>query len=632
VEFSRRIRIDSLSVDLGKISLTQTPINFPPILVQDKPYEDSRFEGQRPVFLGGKTLRENLGRTVAETLDEEPGVAQRTMGPAPARPVLRGLGGNRLLVTENGQSTGDLSSTSTDHAVAIDPINANQIEIIRGPAALIYGPNALGGVVNVNNSIIPDFYPERVYGSLILQGESVNEGVAEAFRISLPYRNLAISAELSNRRAQNIDTPSGSLLNSQIETINGAVGAGYFWKNGFVGAAGGHYDSRYGIPGDSVFGHPNGVDLELEKDHFESQLNYRFGASSLFREIELKSKYNRYYHRELESSGICGVSFGVITYNLTGMVRLKNFAERGRANFGITGEYRDYKQGCLSFLNPTLEKSIAAFYYQEFSIENIKLHGSVRFDHKNLEPQLSGSVSYDSTKAGPIIERSFSGISGGIGLGWQISTSIEITFTVIDAERSLGLDFTVGFHRPGKTLTLSVFRNSFDSYIYPRNTGQIEYGPGEFGSLPLYQYEGQDALMFGFELSTALDLAAGFSFGSNISFVRADLQEDDIPAPFIPPLNGKAWLSYVAFDILTKLTCRAADDQSRLSEFEEPTNGYIVWDLTFQREFISTSPRHSIALSIENITDKEYRKHLSRIKSVMPEPSRNFKLMYKLSF
>ena len=120
--------------------------------------------------MGGKRLRQHLGTTIAETLDNEPGIAVRSMGPAPARPVLRGLGGDRLLVIEDGGRTGDLSSTSADHAVAVDPLMTERIEVVRGPAALLYGPNALGGVVNAVRGYVPVIMPTEIHAVGVFSG------------------------------------------------------------------------------------------------------------------------------------------------------------------------------------------------------------------------------------------------------------------------------------------------------------------------------------------------------------------------------------------------------------------------------------------------------------------------------
>ncbi len=115
------------------------------VVVEGERVHLSPLQEPEVVFSSSK-LRQSLSRTIAETIDYEPGIAQRSMGPAPARPVLRGLGGDRLLVLEDGERTGDLSATSSDHAVAIEPMTTERIEVVRGPRTLLHGSNALAGV------------------------------------------------------------------------------------------------------------------------------------------------------------------------------------------------------------------------------------------------------------------------------------------------------------------------------------------------------------------------------------------------------------------------------------------------------------------------------------------------------
>src|SRR5690606_4953324 len=130
--------------------------------------------------LSGAELQRRLEPSLAATLAGEPGISQRYNGPAASQPVIRGLSGDRVLVLEDGNRTGDVSSTSADHAVSLDPLGAERIEVVRGAAGLLYGSNALGGVINVIREDVPRTRPEQLTGSASLQAESVNEGVAAA--------------------------------------------------------------------------------------------------------------------------------------------------------------------------------------------------------------------------------------------------------------------------------------------------------------------------------------------------------------------------------------------------------------------------------------------------------------------
>ena len=229
--------------------------------------------------MSGRQLRQNLSGTIAGTVALEPGLSQRSMGPAPARPVLRGLGGDRLLVLEDGGRTGDLSATSSDHAVAIEPLTTERIEILRGPQALLYGSNTLGGVVNVVRGAVPRDRVEGVNGSLTWQAESINRGGGAGVDLYAPAGPLSLRLDASLRTADDMGTPEGTLRNTDLSTGNAAVGAAWVHPAGYIGVAASIYDSDYGIPPDPLGGHPSGVDIHMDRRHRELRVAPRLNSA-----------------------------------------------------------------------------------------------------------------------------------------------------------------------------------------------------------------------------------------------------------------------------------------------------------------------------------------------------------------
>src|SRR5699024_10210084 len=215
--------------------------------------------------ISGSELRQNLGATLAATMDKLPGVSSRSMGAAPARPVIRGLGGERVLILQDGERTGDVSAQSADHAVTVDPQAAEKIEIARGPAALIYGSNAIGGVINIVRNQISASMPGHIHGSATLQGATVNRSGNTAVEAGFPVGSFAVQADLNYRTAGNTHTPEGILDNSSLSSTNNALGISYIRPWGYVGAASSLYLNNYGIPPNPNGGHSEGVDIEMEK-------------------------------------------------------------------------------------------------------------------------------------------------------------------------------------------------------------------------------------------------------------------------------------------------------------------------------------------------------------------------------
>ena len=637
-----------------QLKLSSSPILGNTVVVEA---ENATYESelQRPdVLVSGRKLQQNLGQTIAQTIDYEPGVAQRTMGPAPARPVIRGLSGDRLLILEDGERTGDLSATSADHAVVIEPMTTERIEVIRGPEAMIFGSNTLGGVVNVVRGYIPNHIPNRITGAMSLQGESVSSGYSGGANLTIPLSPFTLRVDGSYRHASDIQTPLGSLLNTASATANASMGISYLSGWGHVGVAGSVYKSEYGIPPDPLGGHPSGVNIDLERQHIESHAEI-VSPHLLCDRIELHHTYTRYYHAEREESGDLGMEFGIVTHTFSSAHHLKRVGRLKNGKFGIRGEYRDFASGGLTFTPASRELSLAAYMYQEVELGKVSLNGTVRYDHKQVTPDETRS----SRLVGNIRKRRFGDVSGSLGVLYDLTKTMVLGASMMRTFRAPGIEelFSEGPHLAAYTyevgqtdlrkenglgsevfmdlkhargdIHIALFRNDIHGYIFPENTGDLSWRRAD---LFVYQYVGKHALMHGIETSFNWQLAPAFSANGSVSYVQGDLTNDDVPIPRIPPLEGKVRLAYRLGQLELGMTTRAGSKQDRLGEFEQTTDGYVVFDLGAQYHFSSRSFLHVFSLNINNIGDTEYRKHLNRVKEIMPEPGRNAKLLYKVFF
>ncbi|MBN8704867.1 MAG: TonB-dependent receptor [Bacteroidetes bacterium] len=602
----------------------------------------------------GKDLRQMLGKTIAETLSNEAGLSQRSMGPAPARPVARGLSGDRLLILEDGGRTGDLSATSADHALTIDPMTAERIEIIRGPEAIIYGSNTLGGVINVIREQIPlENYP-HFHGSLSGQAESVNKGGSGGLSLTGPVGFLQTHLDGSYRKAGNMKTPTGTLENTGIETRNFSNGWNWHFGEGYVGASAGYFESFYGIPGGFVGGHKNGVDIEIRRRQYEIKGIYHLPWVWLTK-LEFNTAHINYYHLELEKGGLSGAEFGLLTntVSLNGFHQKLGFFDRGR--FGVWFEKRDYASAKLTFTPNSFENTFSGHLFEEINWYPFTFQLSFRYDNKTVSPK-NESV---SKRIGNIRERNFQNVSGGfsaiylITQNWTAGSnlirsfkapgieelysngphlaaySFEIGNPDINEETGFGIEvFLKHLDEFGKT-EFTLFRNQIQGFIFPVNTGRLN------SKLPYlfdYQYAGVNALMTGAELTWDYVLPVNLRISGNVSYVQGELTDSKNPLPYMPPLSGKLKSQYQFDHSDFGFTVKAADKQNQLGEFEQATNGYIVYDLFAQIHFTNNDYLHTLDFTVENILNTEYRNHLSRVKSIVPEPGRNFKLLYKFFF
>ena len=634
------------------VKLKHSPHQLGEIVVTPGDEEHAHLEKTTDLSLSAQELNQQMGATIAETLSGEVGIAQRTMGKATARPVVRGMGGDRLLILEDGGRTGDKSASAADHAVAIDPTTAKNIEITRGPAALIYGSSTLGGVVNVKRETIPQTLPHRPTMNLTFQGESVNSGLTGTTGLTIPIGDLAWRLELNRRHTDDTHTPIGILENTSLSQTNFSTGASMVKDWGHFGISGGSYRSDYGIPG-SPEGHIQGVTIDLDRQRYEGNFEYGFQQSFL-EKLTLHSTYTRYKHQEIESNNTLGVEFGLLTYNVSALAYM-----HGDAIVGVSGEYRDHATGGFYWTPHTREMSLAGFYFKQKRLnDDLTLQGAIRYDLKRVEPFEDGAV----TRAGTVEQRDFGGVSSAVSGIYHWNSHLETGATLMKTFRTPGIEelFSDGPHLAAYSyeignaelgsedgfgteaflrysakrmkLNLTVFRNQIYSYLIPTNTGKKEWGSGTAGWLWIYQYSGQDAILDGAEFSLDAEIVPRFQAQVRTSYVRGTLADSESPLERIPPLNGKVALRYVTQPLKVHFTARFSDGQHRLSEFEEATDGYIVYDAGIQLVFPIWQLQHQMVLTVENIFDIEYRQHLSRIKSVMPEPGRNVKLLYRLNF
>ena len=648
--FERIVDVNAATPYL-KIELEALPFQLQTIRVYGSNRSLSQFEETTDLALDEEELQRRLGMTLANALADEMGVSQRMMGRAIARPVIRGLGGDRLLILENGERTGDKSASSADHAVSIDPTTAEGIEVTRGPASLIYGSSTLGGVINVKSNNIPQILPRRLDMHLTFQGESVNSGLTGTTSFTFPMGDFAGNVEWNRRLASDIQTPVGVLENTALSNVNFSGGGSLIKPWGFVGVSGSSYRSDYGVPG-SPEGHISGVNIELDKQRYEGQMEYRFNTAIL-EKVKLQTAYTRYQHQERESNGRLGVEFGLLTYNVSAMAHLLD-----NAIAGVWWEYRDHTTGGFYWTPHTREFALAGFYLNQRNFDKFTLQGAIRYDLRRSEPFRPGAV----VRAGAVQRRDFNGFSGAASgiYHWtdRLSTgttlmktfrapgieelfsdgphlavySYEIGDAELEPENGYGTEFFVKYADDRFRLNLALFRNQIQNYLIPTNSGKKEWGSGAAGWLWIYQYMGHDVVMDGAEIQIGGEVLSQIHLQFNMSYVNGTIETNGLPLERIPPLNGKFVISYTPTPLHVYVASRFSGSQTRIGEFEEPTDGYLVYDIGGYLNFSWWQLENMVVFEIENLFDTTYREHLSRIKSVMPEPGRNVKLLYKLNF
>ncbi len=647
-----------LQIELGQdktqnlvIYLVPRAINLSPVVVTGE-VKPTIFDeiNELSNVLKGKELQRDLSLTLASTLKNETGLAMRSMGPAPARPVIRGLGQNRVLISEDGITTTDLSATSPDHAVTLEPFTVDRIEVVRGPKVLLQTPTTIGGVVNVVRNEIPVEVHNQIHLNLGGYAESANDGYLGSIVSEIPVDPFAFRLELSKRKTDDLMTPTGELENSYSENLNYSVGTSLIKNWGFIGASFRNFELEYGVPGGFVGAHPNGVDIEL----YRRQLNVKspiYFNDDFFKDLESNYSFVLYRHKEFESSGRIGAEFKITTH--LGNVNLNHnslgFLSGG--TLGVSFEFREYEVGGFVFNPPSNSFNISGYLFETFNLNRFHFEFGGRLNYDNIKPL----EEKPDAKIGYIRERQFNTFSLSVSslyeltdivfLGINLSKSsrvptIEELFSEgphlaaysyeignpdLNAESGFGSEFFI-YHKFEKLFfNINVFYNNLNNYIIPRNTGEINYAT----FLPIYATTGVGAEFYGIENQIDWKISELFTLNNSFSYTRGIFKSGG-SLPQIPPFKGLVELIFNYENITIGFGTEWAAKQDKVDQFEEPTAGYVIFNNYFQYIFQTGEAVHTVSLSIDNLLNKEYRNHLSRIKSILPEAGINFRISYRL--
>jgi iron complex outermembrane receptor protein len=622
----------------------------------------------------GQQLDRNAGTTVAAMVAAQPGVSVSSIGPATARPIIRGLGGDRIVLLEDGQRTGDLSATSGDHAVAIEPLTASQIEVVRGPMSLLYGSSAMGGVVNVVKHEIPETTPEHAYGQFSVEAASAQPGVAAGGSVTTRVGPVAARFEGSGRMAGDLDTPIGTLQNTGLDTWNASVGVGGGGEWGHAGASYRFYQNEYGIPGGFVGGHEEGVTIDMRRHTARGEAEFHRERSRLS-SLKITALASDYRHAEIENGGAIGTLFEQLTTSLETSARIEPADSDVSASFGLRGQYRDMTTGGSLRTPSTRDYTVAGYAISEFGRGATRFQVGARYDWARYEPQEESFVFVGGTFV-PTRPRTFGSFSGSVGVLHELTGRTRVGASVsrayrtpdfnelysngphlaansydvgdpgIDQETGVGGD--VFIRRSGEHVRYeaAAFIMHLHNYIFPSSRGRAEVG--RQGERPRFQYTNEDAQLVGGEAQVTVQLTPVWSAEANASYVAARFTNarDSIPVftptdtffvaaskypPLIPPLNGHAALRYQSGRRSAGAEVRWAADATRLGDFETATAGYATLNLDAGIQLLIGGRLHSITARIDNVFDKEYRNHLSRIKDLMAQPGRNFAVLYRVT-
>lgn len=649
------------------------------IVVSASPDARGESEVYQPVnVLGSEELQNRREATLGETLNKEVGVSSTYFGPGSSRPVIRGFGGDRIRILEGGMGTGDASNVSPDHAVSTEASTAEQIEIVRGPATLLYGSNALGGVVNVIDNRVPSrLPPAAVTGTLDLSAGTVADERLGAIDLGgAASDRIAWHLDLFDRQTGDYEIPgpaeseaahdeeeieeeeSGFLENSSLESRGGSIGASWIEGRGFVGLAFTGLESEYGVPGHAHHeeheeepGHEEEeaeehVRIDLQQSRVDLKAGYE-PEGGFFRALNLRVARTDYEHVELE-----GEEVGTRFTNDGWEGRLEaGHRPLGSLNgtLGLQLTSTDFvATGEEAFIPPTVSTSQAFFIFEEINRGSFDFQFGARWEHLAHE-----------VEADDLPDRTFDGVSTSVGAIWHMSDawalasslaravrlptagelysdgphaatrSYEVGDPALEEETSLGLDLSLRGQGEGWRAEITVFNNRFDGFIFESPTGE------EVEEMPVFAYQQGDATFRGVEVEFHSDLLHREPWHLEVDLggdlVRAELASgDDLPR--IPPMRLFAGLTLRGERARAGLEVRRIFDQERTAALESATDGYTMVNAHVAYRFFRAATGHELLLRATNLTDELARSHVSPLKDLAPLPGRNVSLSYRLLF
>lgn len=634
--------------------------------------------------LDGVELARNIGTSVADALSTVPGVAKRSFGPGSGRPIIRGFDGDRVLIMQDGVRTGDLSSQSGDHGVSIDAGGLDRLEVVKGPATLLYGSNAIGGVVN---AVSPqDAFRVSPFvgslGGLTFDAGSADEAVGANGSVQYGKGGWTIWAGGGARRSGDYTSPEATIENSGSRLQHGRAGFGYVGERAFFSAGAAIEDGRFGIPFAGLFHHHHDdeegeedgdaheadVDISSLRRNVRADFGLRNLASTWLDTVKFNINYTDYDHDEIEiEDGVeaIGTQFTNNTLSLRAELEQKR---RGRLTGRMGAEWfrRDYNATGEEALAPkTQQDSLAGFVYEEMGFDRFRLQFGARIEHTRYDVGARPESEHEHEDEGeeeheheapPVRDRSFTALSGSFGVHTNIGNAgafvvnlsgasrapaleelynfgphvgnlaFEVGDPELDIERTLGIDVSLRSRAQKVQGELNLFAYNISNFVF------LDLHDEEIDGLREADFVQADARFIGVEASGSVDLHERLHLHAGASYVRASLTDSSEALPRIPPFSARIELDmpFGDFKFGPELILTAA--QNRVFRNETSTDGSAVLNLNATYLVARGHATHTVALKAYNLTNETWRLHTSFIKDLAAEMGRGVKLTYSVKF
>jgi len=654
---TRTVNISASDATLT-VTLQPSPLEFSAITVTAKPQPtDILSSPQAVTALEGRQLARLRGQSIMASLAKAPGVSTYTTGAGIVKPVIRGLTSQRVLVVtdgirQEGQQWGD------EHGPEIDALDVDRIEVVRGPSSVLYGSDALGGVINVIKAKIPsaNLGAPTLGGGLLLNGFSNNRAGAGALSLYGARGDIGYRTNLSLRDGHEIRTPDGKLFNSGMNELDGSGMIGMQREWGSISADYSHFGQELQIHEDPAEDPDATPFQKIQHDKVHVHGNFPFPKLRL----EVNGGWQRNNRREFEEKDAEEPVLNLVLNTTT--VEVKGHHNPIGPAFGTIGlSVMSQKNHTLAeeALIPGFDQvNLAGFIYEEIPLRDLTFSAGLRFDARSLDVKKNEELGVaaqtrdykDVTGTAGVVWRALEPLAFAVNLGraWRAPTAFElfvngvhegtVRFEIgdnnLDPEESLNLDLSVRYASARLQGEATFFQNRINRYISLSPTGEIDAESG----FDKYQHKQADATLLGSELSFQAQATNWLILNGGADFIHGTNDETDQPLPLIPANRfklgarltktslGKLMNPYVSFNAMI------VSAQNRVEVFETKTDGYELFDVGLGGEIPFGARKVSIDLAVKNLFDKAYRDHLNRYKEYALNPGRSITLKVSLPF
>ena len=647
-------------------------IDLPEIVIQS-----NWFDGKRPdefaqsiEVLRDDELERKKSNSIGETVKNELGVNSTYFAPGASRPIIRGLGSNRVRVLENGTGALDASSLSEDHPVSIEPYFAEQVEIIRGPATLRYGPGAIGGVVNVINNRIPQTLKTSPFEfKAALEHATVSDGETAAIEINGVHNSFAWHFDGLTRDTDDYDIDGfanddelenrGELANSDVETDNHGIGASYISEKGMIGFAFNRFDTNFGVPG----AEEGDIRIDLKQYRYD-MLAELYNPFSSIEKISLRSTYNNYRHFEIEESGEVATSFD--NEELESRLEFIHVINDGWKNaYGVQYNDREFAAvGEEAFITPLDQERYGLFAVSHYHNDMWDLEGGLRFDRDEYDPDIGDDEDFSVFSVSLGAQRKLANDmqfnvfvarserapqeTALYADGPHLATlTFETGSTDIDEETSYSIELGLEQNKTTHTWAVNAYYNRIDNFIYLAGVDNNNDGiadrvdeDGMFdpaGELLAGFYDNEDAEFYGIEAEFVKQLVSnraydlrGRIFGD---YVRAEFKDSDAgDVPRIP--TGRVGLGLEGYrnSWNANIDLIYVADSNNEADLEADTDSYTMLNASLTKTFYAGKSDIKVFLKGKNLFDEDARQHTSFTKDRVVLPGIGATLGVSLEF